>query len=82
MALSALRHLHARGRLMEGVLWQLNSYILNCLERAGEAAADRDQQEELRWVDVWWWVGGWQMCGGGWQWVAEGLEACCRCPAG
>jgi hypothetical protein len=48
MTLSALSHLHSRGRLMEGVLWQLNSYILNCLEKAGEAAADRAQQEELR----------------------------------
>ena len=44
--LCALGHLHARGRLMEGVLWQLNSYILNCLEKAGEAAAG-EQQEEL-----------------------------------
>ncbi|KAL4433793.1 hypothetical protein ABPG75_000234 [Micractinium tetrahymenae] len=47
MTLAALRQLHRRGRLMEGVLWQLNSYILNCLEKAGEAAMDRAQQEEL-----------------------------------
>ena len=46
VTLCALRHLHGRGRLMEGVLWQLNSYILNCLEKAGEAAAG-EQQEEL-----------------------------------
>lgn len=47
MTLAALRQLHRRGRLMEGVLWQLNSYILNCLEKAGEAAVDGLQQEEL-----------------------------------
>lgn len=47
MTLAALRQLHRRGRLMEGVLWQLNSYILNCLEKAGEAAVDGAQQEEL-----------------------------------
>lgn len=47
MTLAALRQLHRRGRLMEGVLWQLNSYILNCLEKAGEAAVDGAQREEL-----------------------------------
>ena len=68
MALSALRHLHARGRLMEGVLWQLNSYILNCLERAGEAAADRDQQEEIGCVCRVW--GGGRSC-----WVGRSTVA-------
>ncbi|KAL4853977.1 Inactive ubiquitin carboxyl-terminal hydrolase 53 [Chlorella vulgaris] len=47
MTLAALRHLHLRGRLMEGVLWQLNSYILNCLEKARETVTDYAQQEEL-----------------------------------
>ena len=56
MALGGLRALHARGRLMEGVLWQLNSYVLACLERAGEAAAEPQVQAELR-------CGPW--CGGG-----------------
>lgn len=35
---------------MEGVLWQLNSYVLACLERAGEAAAEPQAQQELRCV--------------------------------
>lgn len=45
MALGALRRLHARGRLMEGALWQLNSYLLSCLEKAGEGAAGAGGEE-------------------------------------
>eukprot|EP00887_Chlorella_sp_A99_P005124 scaffold25.g5124.t1 len=44
MAVCGLRHLQRRGRLMEGIMWQVNSFVLSTFERLGESAPDPEQR--------------------------------------
>lgn len=49
MTLGALRHLHARGRLMEGVLWQVGAGRLG----AGQLGAARSPCCSSGWCSLW-----------------------------